>query len=270
MEEVKIFWTGGWDSTFRLLSLVLVQKRQVQPYYIIDPERASSFDEIRAMIRIKEKIFQRCPEARALIRPTIITVKDDIAPNAEITGMYNNILRWYVPVYQRRLGSQYEWLARFAEERGLDQVEIGDHRVASSRGSFHELMRSYLVPQEDGAVLREGVDGDRRLFKRFRYPLFGMYKIEAREQAGRHGFADIMEETWFCHTPRRGRPCGRCNPCTYAMGQGLAWRIPPLRRLRYYLIKKPVTELRMNNRVRALAWKLLGRGKVPAAGSGSG
>jgi hypothetical protein len=270
MEEVKIFWTGGWDSTFRLLSLVLVKKRKVQPYYIIDPGRASFFNEIRAMVRIKEMIFARCPEARTLIRPTIMALKDDIAPNEEITRMYDNILRWYVPVHQRRLAPQNEWLARFAEEHGLYGVEMCDHRVASSRGSFHEFMRDYIVPREEGAVLKEGVGGDRRMFKRFRYPLFYMYKIEEQEQARRYGFADIMEETWFCHTPRRGRPCGRCNPCTYAMRQGLARRVPPLRRIRYYAIKKPITDLRRNNRVRALIWKLLGRGKLPVASPGSG
>ncbi len=74
MEIVRMFWTGGWDSTYRLLYLVLVKKQPVQPYYIIDPDRASFPTEIRAMVRIKEMIFERCPEARMLIRPTIMTV----------------------------------------------------------------------------------------------------------------------------------------------------------------------------------------------------
>ena len=37
----KVLWTGGWDSTFRVLYLVLVEKCQVQTYYIIDPFRWS-------------------------------------------------------------------------------------------------------------------------------------------------------------------------------------------------------------------------------------
>ena len=31
-----LLWTGGWDSTFRLLSLLLREQREVQPYYILD------------------------------------------------------------------------------------------------------------------------------------------------------------------------------------------------------------------------------------------
>ena len=34
---VKLLWTGGWDSTFRLLQLLLLYEKKVQPYYIIDP-----------------------------------------------------------------------------------------------------------------------------------------------------------------------------------------------------------------------------------------
>src|SRR5690606_13578695 len=33
---VNLLWTGGWDSTFRLLSLVVQQHRCVQPYYVLD------------------------------------------------------------------------------------------------------------------------------------------------------------------------------------------------------------------------------------------
>jgi len=36
-EPINLFWTGGWDSTFRLIQLVFVNKKTVHPYYIIDP-----------------------------------------------------------------------------------------------------------------------------------------------------------------------------------------------------------------------------------------
>lgn len=29
---VPLLWTGGWDSTFRLLVAVLIERRTVQPY----------------------------------------------------------------------------------------------------------------------------------------------------------------------------------------------------------------------------------------------
>ena len=33
----RLLWTGGWDSTYRLLDLLLVQKQHVQPYYVEMP-----------------------------------------------------------------------------------------------------------------------------------------------------------------------------------------------------------------------------------------
>ena len=34
---VYIFWTGGYDSTFRLCQLLIVERVMVQPVYISDP-----------------------------------------------------------------------------------------------------------------------------------------------------------------------------------------------------------------------------------------
>jgi len=57
--EVNLLWTGGWDSTFRLLYLVFVEKRRVQPYYIVDTERRSTLNELKTMHLIREKRLQR-------------------------------------------------------------------------------------------------------------------------------------------------------------------------------------------------------------------
>lgn len=52
--EYRILWTGGWDSTFRVLDLVLNKKKNIQPYYILDERRASTEIEIATMEKIKE------------------------------------------------------------------------------------------------------------------------------------------------------------------------------------------------------------------------
>ena len=39
---VQILWTGGWDSTFRLLQLLLELKLEVIPHYVIDDTRESA------------------------------------------------------------------------------------------------------------------------------------------------------------------------------------------------------------------------------------
>ncbi|MEM2293044.1 MAG: hypothetical protein QXX41_07180, partial [Nitrososphaerota archaeon] len=76
--EVNLFWTGGWDSTFRLLYLVFVKKKSVQPFYIVDTGRPSTLHELRAMHVIKEEVAKRDPQLANLIKPTIIVSVHDI------------------------------------------------------------------------------------------------------------------------------------------------------------------------------------------------
>jgi hypothetical protein len=72
-------------------------------------------------------------------------------------------------------------------------------------------------------------------FRRFRFPILGWTKVQMRDWACDHGLDDVLEQTWFCHTPVRGRPCGSCNPCQYAVAEGMSYRLTWLGRLRYRL-----------------------------------
>ena len=54
--EVMLLWTGGWDSTFRLLWLSWIEGRTVQPLYIAEEGRASTAAELSAMKKILAEI----------------------------------------------------------------------------------------------------------------------------------------------------------------------------------------------------------------------
>jgi hypothetical protein len=58
------------------------------------------------------------------------------------------------------------------------------------------------------------------LFRYFSFPLFSTDKVEIGERAEAEGWGDIMDMTWFCHRPSRGRPCGICAPCLYTIEEG--------------------------------------------------
>ena len=49
MQSIDIFWTGGMDSTYRVLELILIEEKKVCPHYIIDLSRASTLYEIKAI-----------------------------------------------------------------------------------------------------------------------------------------------------------------------------------------------------------------------------
>src|SRR6478672_10747010 len=70
---VNLFWTGGWDSTFRLLQLLLEHRLPVAPVYLIDDTRASTQFEFDTMDAIRDALFDAYPRAHALLRPTQVS-----------------------------------------------------------------------------------------------------------------------------------------------------------------------------------------------------
>ena len=88
-DPVHLFWTGGWDSTFRLLELLLTQQRVVQTYYVIDPGRRSTPQELEAMEKIQASIREVSPEAHRRLRPPIHIPLSEIATDEEITAVVN-------------------------------------------------------------------------------------------------------------------------------------------------------------------------------------
>jgi len=232
-QPVNLLWTGGWDSTFRLLQLLLLRGRTVQPYYVIDSDRASTGLELRTMTHLKQRLFAQRPETRKLLLPMRFKDLFDIRPNPAIAAAFGRI-------HQRTfLGSQYEGLARFCEEAGIHDVELCIERGAGPGPALVESVTTRRVTGEDTYY---EVDGSRAgsdvhtLFKHFRFPVFGLFKRDMQAIARQEGFEEFLQMTWFCHSPRaNSRPCGVCNPCIFTMKDGMGARFPFTSRLRYHL-----------------------------------
>lgn len=197
-----VLWTGGWDSTYRVLDLVLVQQRTVQPYYVLDPGRRSTRTEMAVIQKIRSAVSARESGAgRRLLSPRFIK-RLEIRPNATVTAAFRTMKG------ERRLGSQYEWLARLAEQEDLTSLELAVHRD----DRFAKF------------VDRPGFEA----YGRFSLPLLSISKREMKEAAEKGGFIDILEMSWFCHQPVRGKTCGVCVPCTQAIEEGMGYRVTPL------------------------------------------
>jgi 7-cyano-7-deazaguanine synthase in queuosine biosynthesis len=243
MKTVNLLWTGGWDSTFRLLDLILLKKRKVQTYYIIDAGRPSTGIELLTIKNIRHRLCKLYPAARELLLPTKYYAAGDIGPNHEITQSYQVLRERY------GIGSQYEWLARFAYEQGIHNLEMS---IAHQDGRVFRALEKFVIRRESGGDTTFEIDKKHegtdifRVFKDIRLPILDISKIRMVEISKAAGFNDLMELSWFCHTPRRsGAPCGRCNPCICAIEEGLAWRLPWVSRARYHLRAYAAPHLRI-------------------------
>ena len=240
-EDVALLWTGGWDSTFQLLQLLLVQRRRVTPFYLMHPKRLSTDKEIRTMKRIQDHILKEYPHTFELLHPTQYFSATDIPPDPEISETYQSLRK------ENYMGRQYDWLSRFCKANGIADIQLCIHR--------HDKAH-FFVEQ----IVSEGIDGlqtvfrvdpkfkNRKeyvLFRYFSFPIFELSKVEMAAVADKRGWKEIMNMTWFCHTPTKNEtPCGKCNPCLYTIEEGLGWRIPLKGRIVSVLYRGLVRPLR--------------------------
>lgn len=227
--HVQLLWTGGWDSTFRLLRLLLDLRRPVAPIYLQDDTRASLPVELATMDRIRAALAEAQPHTRALLGPTTFVRVADIAPDPEIQRAGDRLAAKY------GIGSQYPWLARFCRERGLYEIEMSAECARHGAGL---VLLDNVVPAQSPhgypthRVPADAPDQDGYLvFGAFSYPQIELTRRDMLDIVKRNGWDAWMGMTWFCHRPARGaRPCGLCNPCLYAIKEGFGWRISRRRR----------------------------------------
>jgi len=230
-KPLNIFWTGGWDSTFHLLDLVASRGLPAQPHYIIDEDRKSTMAEIRAIRKLKQQIFSSFPQTSGLIHPTRITMKSDLALSQNTRDAYRQLKSDFPS-----LGSQYAWLTQYCLDQQIDNMRVCIEKSEGPTSGPVPIYSIFLNQSEkfddhDGHAYRilakHGNEAFFYLFGRYLFPLLDITKIEMGELAAKKGWMEIMKRTWFCHWPtRRGKPCGRCNPCLFVKHKGMDWRLP--------------------------------------------
>ncbi len=226
--SVDLLWTGGWDSTFRLLQLLLLHRIRVVPHYLQDPTRPSTPIELRTMARIGERLREAHPHVRELLQPVrVVSVADIVADPGFDAALREIRARLFI-------GSQYAWLPAYCRQHAIVDMELGVH----VDDKVQALVRPYALEFEHPGGFRSvRVDpvhahsAEYRLFGGFSFPLFRVDKVGMGRQADAAGWSEVMDMTWFCHAPVRGRPCGFCAPCVYTIEEGLAHRVPVSRRV---------------------------------------
>ena len=129
---INILWTGGMDSTFRVVEL---SRRQctIQPYYILIGVRKSFRYELNAIEKISE-ILRKDNRTQAKISDPIIVEEKDIPRDADIFDSWFRLMRaksW-----------QYYLFAKYASQQHLE-MEMGIQ--FSPNGSVAENVDDFVL-----------------------------------------------------------------------------------------------------------------------------
>ncbi|MEX0606544.1 MAG: hypothetical protein WD138_00790, partial [Halofilum sp. (in: g-proteobacteria)] len=162
--------------------------------------------ELRAIDTIRDEAVAR----GATIAPVHIERVDRIAIGAQAAAEHRALAREF------DIGAQYLWLSEYARRQGLSELEL----------CIHVDDKAYAAVRALPASNDEDAGAEPGLFRFFAFPVLEVSKLEMWQTARTQGFADLLEQTWFCHIPTRsGRACGFCGPCRWTHGEGLAHRL---------------------------------------------
>jgi 7-cyano-7-deazaguanine synthase len=233
---IRLLWTGGWDSSFRLLQALLVERRAVQPIYLVNHERDSLQYELRAMKAMRDGVLPRLARP-ATLAPTEVHIRSDFPVPVEVDRLYAQVRA------RVHIGTQYRWLAAVGQALGWEGVELSMERYEDGPSPLQRLIF------DEAGVLNGSAEA--QLFRCWSFPVLHLSKTDMADIAREQGFLDLLALRWFCHYPLAGKPCGVCRPCRLAYrSDGVDFANPVLAKARGVL-----TKLRGRS-VRRFAWRL--------------
>ena len=225
-----VFWTGGYDSTFRICQLLLLENKIVQPIYIMcgnTDDDVKLFDSIgffgvsnqakrnnvdvekKKMFEIRLELNKQYPEYTNRLLPTWYII--NLQKNIEVSNKYRNIHR-YLGFFSRDI-TQYERMARFSLEMNLP-MEICVESCGTGMDKATEKVRigigdSCRVPIEHIPINYI----DMIIFRNLRFPIVHLTKEDMKMISLKNGFYSILKMSWSCWFPINGNPCGECKMC---------------------------------------------------------
>jgi hypothetical protein len=247
-----IYWTGGYDSTYRLCEMLIIEKKIVQPLYVkyaLDNDcpkseetcnkkwvRRNRDQELIAMKNIRKTIIKKFPWCKKILLPTIYITHDiDDKPFNKYfeAKFYKNNL-WPT----KRSKHQYLFLSKYAyyHKIYIDTGVLGIHNTTV----FGKFLEKYLQPIEEKykspvknetlksmnmcikptlvqivEVLKGKEIKEKHYMHYLRFPCFGKTKKDLLIKAKKHNFDNILIKSWSCWFPDKntGKECGKCPMC---------------------------------------------------------
>jgi len=214
-DPIQLFWTGGLDSTFRLLQILWEGSRPVQPIYIEDPNRPSLATENATRAKIRLAVLRDHPELAERFLEEKTYPRAEVVIHPEVRDGFRELASRF------HVGGQYEFLAAFAREYAHGPIEVCfTWQPKTKKEALNAHIESLM--QGTGHDCRIETDPPHPIFKDFRFPVIHVSKTEMGVIAKELGFESYLSETWYCSKPTPdGQACGLCNPCRIARADGV-------------------------------------------------
>lgn len=280
MKTIEIFWTGGFDSTFRVVQLSRYPIN-LQPVYcsgVARDIRKSECYELRAIKQITSLLREK-KETQSTILPLKILynsknppkqkdpdfIYEELPHNHDVAVSFRKI---YISMMAPRrdqlatkrgvmnavnldlyIDSQYQWLASYANSRE-NPVEVGI--TARYVKKFMDAIGGGdSVEEVDNGVFKQYVINKNKCESNDGYTVFGNFafsfynaplKPALIEEYKKMGCKDIMDLTWFCYDPIDDAPCGQCWTCVHTYRDGITDRFSPAALERYFKKEKELSK----------------------------
>lgn len=234
MKKIRLFWTGGWDSTFQLCRLSL-KDVVVQPVYIVMDRkyRIGEQYEVASQDKILELLEKR-GTTKATILPVLRVRREQIRIPSHIMEAYQ-----YYSNQGDGLGRQYLVLGSYAYRHKGCYIQIEGYAKENEQSRTVRLIKSGNYQMDDdhvGFLLKRGTDPKLyALFGNMYFSTSSLTEDDIVKWVDENKFWDVMKHTWTCYMPIDGKPCGFCQPCRTKLKQHLDFLIPEEARKRGFV-----------------------------------
>lgn len=204
-----LYWTGGYDSTFRLCELLIIHKKKVQPIYVsynLDSENSNDYwvrknrkNEFDTMNKIKQILFIRFPYTKCLLKPTLFI--NNNLDNKEYENRVINLSLWP----KKRKVHQYVHLAKISYFLKIN-IELGILGIDRD-GKFIKFIEENI-----NSNYSLNLPKNHPLYY-LSFPLFKKTKKDLCKIAKQNNFDDIIRNSWSCWFPKNDVPCKKCPMC---------------------------------------------------------
>ncbi len=226
----NLFWTGGFDSTFRLLQLIEDPKVSLINLFFLalnidnieetSLKRRSVKNEIESINKVlkiidttkinKLNIFG--PHKNLIEYKFILDdfkflnfiIRDEINYSDDLKNAYSKLFDMDIVPREK---SQYGAITQI-----MNELDITAEVCIEKDGGLYNQISQFVEINGDLSKKIEGSElGE--VFKRYNMPLFWIDKKNMLEESSLKKWTHILSETWTCWYPVKDKQCGLCFAC---------------------------------------------------------